>query len=154
MTGKFASKTTVPVQVSRAEVEVLLEKYGADEFAYGTEAGKAQIGFRIRGVLVRLEIPMPLRDDPAYRLTRTGRIAAATVAQQAWEQDCRQRWRALVLVIKAKLEAAEIGITTIEREFLSDTILPDGRTVATALLPQIAASYQTGAQPPLLASGH
>ena len=58
------------------------------------------------------------------------RNASRTAADQqsAWEQACRQRWRALLLIIRAKLEAAEAGISTLETEFLANIVLPDGRT--------------------------
>ena len=39
-------------------------------------------------------------------------------AHGRWEQACRQRWRALALVIKAKLEAIDAEISTFEEEFL------------------------------------
>jgi hypothetical protein len=151
MAGRYARTTTVSVAQSRAELETVLERYGADQFAYSTEAGMAQVGFRIRGLYVRLRVPMPLKDAREFALTPTGRIASEGARLDAWEQACRQRWRALVLVVKAKLEAAEVGISTLEREFLADTLLPDGRTVADAIVPQIADSYLTGKMPPLLA---
>ena len=58
-------------------------------------------------------------------------------AQKAWEQACRQRWRALSLCIKAKLEACESGITTFEEEFLAQLVLPGGVTVAEKIMPSI-----------------
>ena len=44
-------------------------------------------------------------------------------------QQQRQRWRALRLVIYAKMEAIECGISTIEREFLAWAQGADGRTI-------------------------
>lgn len=150
MSGKYARKTNVPVAQSRAELETILEKYGADKFAYSTEAGLVQIGFRIKGLYVRLDVPMPKADDKEFKLTPTGFIAAESTRKTQFEQALRQTWRALVLVTKAKLEAAEIGISTIEREFLANTVLPDGQTVADAIMPQITDAFLSGAQPPLL----
>ena len=63
---------------------------------------------------------------------------------EKWEQACRQRWRALALVIKAKLEAVESGITTFEDEFLAHIVMPDGQTVATHIKPRIAEAYEGG----------
>jgi hypothetical protein len=68
----------------------------------------------------------------------------------AWEQACRQRWRALALVVKAKLEAVECGISTFEEEFLAWMMLPDGSTVGDRMLPQLETAYRTGQMPPLL----
>lgn len=59
-------------------------------------------------------------------------------------------WRRLVLVVKAKLDLVADGGSTIEREFLADILLPDGRTVHQALGPQLADSYSNGHMPPLL----
>jgi hypothetical protein len=49
----------------------------------------------------------------------------------------REGWRALVLAIKAKLEAVEAGITTFETEFLAHIVLPDGRTVGEHAIPKL-----------------
>jgi hypothetical protein len=57
-------------------------------------------------------LPIPERSDAKYRrVKRRGYWTAATENQidRAWEQDKRQRWRALALVVKAKLEAVECG---------------------------------------------
>ena len=54
------------------------------------------------------------------------------------------------MIIKAKLEAADSGISTIEREFLYDIVLPDGKTVGEYMAPQIEAAYTTGEMPPML----
>lgn len=66
------------------------------------------------------------------------------------QQQVRSRWRALFLVIKAKLEAIDLGIMTIEDAFLADTILPNRQTVAEVMRPQIESAYETGNMPPLL----
>lgn len=68
----------------------------------------------------------------------------------AWEQACRAKWRALYLIIKAKLEAVESGISTIEREFFYDIVLPDGNTVGEFLSPQLDMVYESGNMPPML----
>ena len=53
-------------------------------------------------------------------------------------------------MVKAKLEAVEAGISIFEREFFSDIVLPDGRTVGEYVLPQVEESYRSGLMPPLL----
>ena len=53
-------------------------------------------------------------------------------------------------MIKAKLEAIHQGISSIEREFLADTIMPDGQTVAEWVEPQLAKAYESGQMPKLL----
>ena len=63
----------------------------------------------------------------------------------------RQKWRALALIVKAKLEAVESGIVTFEEEFAMHMILPDGRRVAEHVMPAIEQSYASGNVPPMLA---
>jgi hypothetical protein len=70
--------------------------------------------------------------------------------RKAYEQAERQRWRALALVIKAKLEAVESGITEFEREFMAHIVLPGGGTVGDWMLPQIEQAYSSGQMPAML----
>lgn len=61
-----------------------------------------------------------------------------------------QKWWALYLVIKAKLEAVESGISCFEDEFMANIVLPDGSLVGDFMRPQIAAAYDMGTMPALL----
>jgi hypothetical protein len=61
-----------------------------------------------------------------------------------------RRWRALCLVIKAKLEAVQSGISEFEDEFLANIVLPTGETVLSSIRPRIAEMYKTGNTIPLL----
>ncbi|HKJ77256.1 MAG TPA: hypothetical protein VKA64_08625 [Gammaproteobacteria bacterium] len=150
--SRYAETTTVASEKSRAEIETTLRRYGADGFMYGWEAGRAAVAFQMEGRRVRFDLPMPDFDDPEFTQTPTGRERSASQAEKAWEQACRQRWRALALVIKAKLEAVESGITEFEDEFLSHIVLPDGQTAGRWMRPQIERAYQTGQMPALLPS--
>jgi hypothetical protein len=79
---------------------------------------------------VRLEVPMPHELEAGSR----AKADAAT----------RQRWRALVLVLKAKLEAVASGISTLESEFLSGIVLPNGMTIGQAMLPRLSEAVASG----------
>jgi hypothetical protein len=59
----------------------------------------------------------------------------------------------MVLLVKAKLELVALGMSSVEREFLADLMLPDGRRVHQAIESDIVASYLTGKLPPLLGMG-
>ena len=146
--NRYASETSVSVEKSRAEIEATLRRYKADAFAYATEATSAMVMFRIADRQIRFILTMP---DPRSReFTHTPakhQLRSAVEAERAWEQACRQRWRALALVIKAKLEAVAAGITTVEDEFLAHTMLPDRTTVGEWIKPQIAEAYQLGHMP-------
>ena len=147
----FAENTSVPVERSRAEIERLIVKYGATSTAFMSGPDKAMILFEAQGRRVMFTLPLPDKSSKKYLYTPGGRRQRTPVAViQAWEQDCRQRWRALALVIKAKLEAVASGITEFEDEFLAHIVMPDGKTVATHVKPRIAAAYDTNSMQPLL----
>lgn len=151
MTARYAERTEVSSDKSRAEIERTLTRYGCDGFIYGWDTGRAMIAFRMKGRRVQFELLLPDKSDkeflrtPAKGLPRTPEQALA-----AWEQACRQRWRALALYVKATLEAVEAGIVTFDDVFLAWTMLPGGASVSAWLQPQIEQAYSTGNMPPLL----
>src|SRR5258708_1428897 len=117
---RYAEGTAVPVVKSRAEIEAIVTRYGATKFASMAEPGRAIIMFEAQARRVAFELPLPNRDDFRVRL-KYGREIEATPewTEKEWEQACRQRWRALALVVKAKLEAVAAGITDFQSEFLA-----------------------------------
>lgn len=150
--SRYAANTDVSAEKSRGEIERILMRYGADQFAYGFETGRgAMVQFRADARLIRFVINLPDPQDKEFWYTparRQRRSQAA--AEAAWEQATRQRWRALSLVIKAKLEAVEAGISEFEQEFLANIVLPDGTTVGDWMGPQVAAAYDSGQMPSAL----
>jgi hypothetical protein len=147
--AQFAKETTVSASDTQKEIERTLRRYGATSFGYGWDETTAVIAFKIKERQIKLFLPLPNKKDFLLTPSR-GTRRSDTSAQTAWEQATRQSWRALALIIKAKLEAAEAGITTVEREFLPDVVLPNGQTVGQAIKPQIEQMYLTGEMPPLL----
>lgn len=122
----FAHKTKVPVDRSRAEVEKLIHRHGCTQYATAIDysTGRARIQFRAYGRIVRIEMDIPKN-----------------------EQAVRVKWRALVLVLKAKLESVVSKISTFEEEFMPFIVLPDDRTVGQYMTPAIAQAYKTGKMP-------
>lgn len=149
---KYATQTTVAVASSKSEIERILMRYGADQFMQGWDAERAVIGFRIQSRQIRMFLIMPDKNADAFKFTEAGRERSLNSQYDAYEQACRQRWRALSLVIKAKLEAVECSISTVEKEFMGDTVMPNGMTVHEWAEPQIREMYLTGQMPPLLPS--
>lgn len=129
----YAEKTTVPVSKSRIEIKELIRKHGARQFISGYSGNKVMIGFTAENRQIRFIIEIP---------------EGKTDKQQ--EQVERQRWRALLLVIKAKFEAIESGVSCFDDEFMAHIVLPDGQTISEYMLPQIESVYQSGAMPALL----
>lgn len=149
--ARFAATTEVSVEKSRAEIEKLIVRYGATQTAFMNAPGRALIMFEAKERRIVFELPLPDINDRQFQRTPAGRKTLAPEGRHtAWEQACRQKWRALALVIKAKLEAVESGITTFEDEFLAHIMMPDGLTVGKHVKPMVAAWYAGGTMRPLL----
>jgi hypothetical protein len=151
--ARYAESTQVPSDRSRAEIERTLRKYGASAFAYGWQGHSASVMFEMAGRRIVFRLPLPDADSEEFTLTPTGRERSASAAGEAYEQAVRQRWRALALVIKAKLEAVEAGISSVEDEFLAHVALPSGGTVGEWMRPRLDEVYATGQMPALLPGG-
>lgn len=147
---KFAEGTEVSVEKSKVEIEKLITRYGATSTAFLNAAARAVILFECNGRRIMFELPLPDRDDKRFARDGNGKVRTPERRVAVWEQACRQKWRALWLVIKAKLEAVESGITSFEDEFLAHIVMPDGQTVASHIKPGIAAAYQSGEMRALL----
>jgi hypothetical protein len=115
----FAAKTKVPVERTRAEIEKLVRKYGAKGFASGWQGSVARIEFLAADRHIRLSVMVPEN-----------------------AQAARQKWRALLLLVKAKLAAVDAKIVTLEQAFATDIVMPDGRTVWESIHPQIKLAYE------------
>lgn len=150
--SKYAEKTTVPVAKSKMDIEVILSKYGANGFMSGWNQEKAVIAFEMQNRRIVFNIPMPDKKSAEIRIDYRGYVRTDAQIEKAYDQAQRQRWRALLLVIKAKLEAVESGITEFEDEFLAHIALPDGSTAGDWMRPQIALAYESGTMPSLLPS--
>ena len=153
---RYAQHTDVPVEKSRAEIEALLIRYGAEKFMVGSDQKKAVLAFQIRGKMVQFTLPLPSRTDKQFTHFTRGHVNPReyprdeALAFKSWEQACRSSWRALRLCIQAKLEAVACGITTFESEFLAHFVMPDGHTIGEHLIPKIDDVAKSGKLPQLL----
>lgn len=148
--ARYASKTTVSPDKSRAEIEKTLHRYGASAFMYGTSQNQAVVAFEMLNRRIKFTLPLPDIKSDEIQLDGRGWSRSESAIKAAYEQAVRQRWRALTLVIKAKLEAVESGVAQFEEEFLAHIVLPNGETVGRFMLPQVAKAYETNQMPPLL----
>lgn len=147
----YAQGTTVSQSASFLEIERTLKRYGASAFMYGSSEAEAVVMFDCKGLRLKFRIALPgIRE---FGKTDTGRERAASAAQKAQDDETRRRWRALLLVIKAKLESVNSGIETFEEAFAAQILLPSGQTVGQWLVPQLAESASAGKMPPLLPTG-
>ncbi|MDY6810956.1 MAG: hypothetical protein SW127_18405 [Actinomycetota bacterium] len=127
--AKYAQYTTVPIERSQAEMKKTLARYGARNIATLDGDHEHAIAFVYGGWLVRMKLPMPENDD----------------------RERRRLWRSFNLIVKAKLEAIENGVSTFEREFLPDLVIPaTGTTVGEWMQPQWPALAAGEQQLPML----
>lgn len=154
--SRYASDTTVSPEKSRAEIESMLNRYGAAGFGYGHDNGQSMIMFRISSgiggvsLMVRMILPTPNRDERAFTHTPTGKARAESQIEAEYMQEIRRRWRSLALIVKAKLEACASGISTIEREFMADVVDPaSNRTLGETILPALEGNYRDPSNKPL-----
>lgn len=153
MAGQYAKDTSVDAGASRAEIERTLMRYGATSFGYAVEdtgeRSRSAVSFVAHGRQIRMVMDMPSRDE--RRFTHTpGRDQERTrsAALGEWEKACRQKWRALALLVKALLEASESGIVTFEDAFMPYTVVPGtGMTVAEALGEDLSRAVEGGPPP-------
>ena len=96
----------------------------------------------------KAEIETTLRRHGATEFM-IGQDQSRAQADAAWEKSCRQRWRALALVVKAKLDAVELGVSSIAHEFMAHIVLPSGETLGQWFDPQFA-KIDAGRMPKLL----
>jgi hypothetical protein len=166
--SRYAEGTSVSVERSRAEVEKTLQRYDASGFGYAWDRreevtpAKCTLGrckdrpiadclrehqwqvdkerrevrelvhitFKLKERVVRLDVPMPTEREAGSQ----AKLDAAT----------RQRWRALVLVLKAKLEAVASGISSLESEFLANMVMKNGMTIGQAMLHRLPEVVESG----------
>jgi hypothetical protein len=143
---RYAAQTQVTSDRSRSAIEATLKRHGATAFAYGWNNSHDTMQFTLRQCTIRFTLPRV--KDEAFSKTPTGRRRAAHQAEVEAERAERQRWRALLLVIRAKLEAVEAGIAMFEQEFLAFILMPSGETVGDVLVPRLRAN-----QPLLIGKG-
>jgi hypothetical protein len=134
----------------------MLKRYGADAFGYLEDGRKVRIAFRMRNRQFRFTLSMPDPKEERFTMVSKGAIGmqprSPTSRANVYDQACRSLWRALLLVIKAKLEAVEVGIVTLEDEFLAQTVTGTGETVAEIIQPQLIEHYKDPKRPLMLSA--
>lgn len=139
--GKYAAGTDVAPSRTLEQIEAMLVKYGCSEFSYARlDSGKTfEISFRIQNTFVRSTMVMPNREQFFHTSRNPWTKRPESAIERDWLQACRSRWRVLHLAIKAKLALIDEGISTVEREFLSDVVTGTGETIGDILIPKIVA---------------
>jgi hypothetical protein len=145
---RFAEGTDVTVDKSRMELERLVTRHGATGFVYGWDDGIWTIAWRMQGRHIRFRVVSPSASSMEY--SPGGRWRPVRERKKAVEAEIRRRWRALLLIVKAKLELIASGDADLETEFLAQMLLPNGSTVGEWIAPQLDQAYESGEMPPLV----
>ena len=117
---RYAERTKVPVERSRAEIETLLTKHGCDSTAVFNDQSGVWFAFTHNRRAYRIGITLP----------PSGKTAD--------DQERRRRMRSLALYIKARLNAVEDGIKSFDAEFMPERMVADGRTTLEHYVEQTA----------------
>ena len=131
----YAERTSVDVGRSRDEIERMLEKRGSTAFLSGTMNGNIFVAFELNNLKIRFEIPQPKPEE--FAKTESDKARSESAARGEYERAVKQRWRALLLSIKAKLVSIEENIETFEQAFLAHIVMNDGRTVGASIIPRL-----------------
>jgi hypothetical protein len=107
----------VGVHRSRFELERVLDRYGATDFAFVEASASAAVQFAMDGRYVELALPLPDPNETHFTHTASGRPRAIAAQERAYEQALREHWRGLLLAVRGKLQSVESGLSTFEDEF-------------------------------------
>lgn len=133
----YAKRTAVSVPRSRIEIEALLQKYKASRIGVITEVGRATVAFTIGNWSVRFKLPLPTGAEANGWRDRNGWSFSEAQKQKRIEQESRERWRALLLTIKAKLVSVESNVETFEEAFMAHLVMSGGATAGESFLPEL-----------------
>lgn len=124
--------TKVPLERTKAEIEILLKMYGVKGIRWTTLEGQDDtleflVESTVRGVKKQFAIAVKPPMIPIKKRVRT-----SGGWKNAETRNPNQEYRLLFYWIKSKIEAITWGLTTVEQEFLSQitTSLPDGRVTS------------------------
>lgn len=128
---RYAEDTKVPVSRSHEAIKADLRKAGADEIGVMEGSRESAVVFKVRNVRYVIVVKTPEgKKNP--------------------DQELRRQWRSIALLVKAKTVAIAEGISTVEQEFLSSVVMPDGSTLADHSGRLIEQAYRDGGPPKML----
>lgn len=147
--ARFAANTTVSVKRSMAEIEALMERFGAKTFIrhINPETGRTVFAFDVRGHPFKIEVPGP---DRKKIRKQSRRYIPESQMDRKVEQERMRLWRVVVHQIKAALVGVEEGLTTFEQALMPYHVLPGGKTVQETFGERIEELYQGELLPLLL----
>ncbi len=135
MNKRYAEGTTVSVESSRGEISGILAKHGVERQGWASEPEGDALTFELAGHRYLFRIARPTVDEVRAQYRADGHDWSRVYDPAAKVQaEWRRRWRANVLLLKAKLEFADGEASTVVRELMAYAVLKDGRTLEEAVL--------------------
>jgi hypothetical protein len=120
---RYAEGTQVSVNSSQGEIAGILHTHGVRKQGWMSSPDGDELMFELGGHSFRFQILRPT-------ITEIRRLYPNTRDERAkLDAEWRRRWRANVLLLKAKLEFIDSGDTTLERELLPYMLTASGQTV-------------------------
>lgn len=142
MTTRYAENTKVTVESSRGDITGILAKHGVQRMGWFSEPEADTLQFEVDGRSYRFRIERPTWAQITDRFVNQKTPEGERTAVDA---EWRRRWRANVLLLKAKLEFAEGDASTIARELMPYMLVANNQTLEEAIL---------GGKIPLLEAKH
>lgn len=139
----YAEGTAVAFEKSIAEMITLIKKAGGQNIGQMESDAMFAIQFFMSDRLIRFRVRLPAWQEMPERNGRREHLDETKRRDMAHKAS-RQRGRALLLVIKAKLESVESEVETFEQAFLANVVMADGQTLYERVAAPIALEYQTG----------
>lgn len=125
----YAKRTKVGERQSRSDIEHELEKHDCERVAVMTEPTGVWFGFQKGQRCYRVGITLPTDNDA----------------------ERRRKLRTLFLYLKGRLNGVRDGVKSFEAEFMPETVMGDGMTMAEHALPQLKQIEDSGRGPTRLA---
>jgi hypothetical protein len=145
----YAAKTDIPIERSISEIIGMLRKAGAERIAQFEEPTAFTVQFALSERIIKFRVLVPSPDEMPGRDGRNSVLSDSKRLEMA-RQVARQKGRALMLVVKAKLESVESNVETFEQAFFANVVMADGLTLYERTAQQVALEYKTGKVAPLM----
>ncbi len=148
----YASNTNVSIEKSQIEIKEMLRRHGAGRVGIIEDDNQATVAFEYQKLLIQMSIKLPAKE--AFRMSPSKRSRRTDQQMiKEWEQASRQKWRVLLLTIKAKLNGIAEGVTTLEHEFMAFVVMPNGVTFGEFAMPKLIEASKTGQMPRIALPG-
>lgn len=148
----YAENTAVPVEKSMGEIVGMVKRAGAERIAQMEDTDQIAIEFYLKNRRLRFRVNFPTIDQMPKKDGRGSFLTDRQRADRA-QGAKRQRARALLLVIKAKLESVESGVESFDEAFLPNVVMPDNKTVWERIREPMMLECQTGKPASLMLEG-